>query len=139
PGRGGPQGVERVRVERAGPGRERAVAPEQGPVALLVDAHDDGGAGELGGAGVEEQVAHPRAGGGEEAPERGGGEHERDADRGQGAREQAGALAPGEPGHGPTVSIEISGGTRNRNGMMLVPMPGETNRSRSFSWMWPIA
>ena len=72
-------------------------------------------------------------------PERGGGEHERDAERGRRAREQARALAPGERLHRPTVSIEISGGTRKRTGTMLVPMPGETKRSRSSSWMWPIA
>ena len=86
---GGPEGVERLGVERAGPGRERAVAPEQRLVALLVDAHDHGGAGGLRGAHGEEQVAHPRAGGREKAPERGGREHEGDAERGRSAGEQA--------------------------------------------------
>ena len=136
---GGPEGVEGVGVERAGPGRERAVAPEQRLVALLVDAHDHGGARGLGRARVEEQVADPRAGGGEETPERSGGEHERDAERGRRAREQTRALTPGGGLHRPTVSIETSGGTRKRTGTMLVPMPGETKRSRSSSWMWPIA
>ena len=115
------------------------MAREQRLVALLVDAHDDGGAGGLGGAGGEEQVADPRAGGGEEAPEAGGCQHERDAERGHAAREQARALAKRERPHGPNLSNEISGGTRNRTGTMLVPMPGETKRSRPSSRMWPMA
>ncbi len=139
PRRGGPEGVERVGVEGAGPGRERAVAPEQRLVALLVDAHDDGGAGGLGGARAEEQVADPGARGGEESPQAGGRQHQGHAQGGRAAREQARALAPGERPHRPTVSSEISGGTRNRSGMMLVPIPGETKRSRSSSRTCPIA
>ncbi len=76
---------------------------------------------------------------GEESPQAGRREDERDAERGRAAREQARALRPRERPHGPTVTSEISGGTRNRTGMMLVPMPGETKRSRPSSWTWPIA
>ncbi len=138
PGAGGAQGVERLRVERARPRGERAVLRQQRLVALLVDADDDGGARGLGGSRREQQVAGAGAGAREEAPERGGGQHERDAQGGQEARQEP--LARGAARrHQPTSRIETSGGTRKRTGMMLVPTPGVTKRSRPPSRTWPIA
>jgi len=133
PGRRGRERVEGLGVERAGPGRQGAVARQQRLVALLIDADDHSGAGRLDRARREEQVAHARAGGREQAEQKGAGQHERHPERGEAAREEAGLLASGEGSHRPTVISEISGGTRKRTGTMLVPMPGVTKRSRPFS------